>query len=372
MSALNHPPSQSPFLKTSGLGLVLFSLLQGVTAIEPASAELSGPLVAVSADSALARYNPQTQVSGSFKIQGSETMYPLLNRLTMEFQRRQSKVGIEVKGGGSTKAVAEFLQPPLSKTGKVMLLEERAGSFKMLATSRELFDAEVKEFTAQHGYEPTAVPVAVDAVALYVHKDNPISGLTLDQVDAIFSSTRNRGYKTAITQWGQLGLTGGWEKAPIPLYGRDRKSGTRAFFQEHCLAGGEFMPGLHEDPGAASVILDLSRDQLGIGYSGLGLQASAVRVVPLAEHAEMPFITPSSSTVADQTYPLRRVLYLYLDKAPNTPLPAAAQEFLTFIMTQEGQEAVTKAGFFPLPPTLAAKSAVALGLSGQAAPTTIR
>ena len=328
-----------------------------------ARAEIAGPLAAVGADASLSHYNPSAQVSGSLKVQGSETMYPLLNRLSLEFQRRQPKVGIEVKGGGSTKAVADFLQPPLSKTGKVMLQEERAKYFTLMTTSRELFDAEVKEFVAQHGYEPTAVPVAVDAVALYVHKDNPLPGLTLDQVDAMFSTTRNRGYKSALTQWGQLGLTEGWEKAPIQLYGRDRKSGTRAFFQEHCLAGGEFMPGLHEDPGAASVILDLSRDQLGIGYSGLGLQASSVRLVPLAEAAGMPFVTPSASTVADQTYPLRRVLYLYIDKDPKTPLPAAAQEFLTFIMSQEGQEAVMKAGFFPLPPVQAAKSAVALGLT---------
>lgn len=331
-----------------------------------ATAEIAGPLAVVGSDSSLAHYNPQAQISGTFKVQGSETIYPLMSRLTMEFQRRQPKVAIDVKGGGSTKAVAEFLQPPLSKTGKVMLLEERAGSFKMIATSRELFDAEVKEFVAQHGYEPTAVPVAVDAVALYVHKDNPVTGLTLDQVDAMFSTTRNRGQKTAITQWGQLGLTDGWEKASVQLYGRDRKSGTRAFFQEHCLAGGEFMPGLHEEPGAASVILDLGRNQLGIGYSGLGLQSSMVRMIPLADAAGTPYVMPSAATVADQSYPLRRVLYLYVDKAPNTSIPAAAQEFLTFIMTQEGQEAVTKAGFFPLPAGEATKSAVALGLVAPA------
>jgi phosphate transport system substrate-binding protein len=333
---------------------------------------MSGPLAAAPVDSALAHYNPQTQVAGAFQVRGSETMYPLMSRLSLEFQRRQPKVAIDVRGGGSSKAVEEFLQPPLSKTGKVMLLEERAVNYQLVATSRELFDAEVKEFVTQHGYEPTAVPVAVDAVALYVHKDNLLTGLTLDQVDAIFSTTRNRGYKTAITQWGQLGLTNGWEKSPIQLYGRDRKSGTRAFFQEHCLAGGEFRPGLHEDPGSASVILDLSRDQVGIGYSGLGLQASSVRVVPLAEADGMPFITPSSKTVSDQSYPLRRVLYLYIDKSPKTPLPAAAQEFLTFIMSQEGQEAVMKAGFFPLPQAQAVKSAVALGLITQPMPTTVR
>jgi phosphate transport system substrate-binding protein len=177
----------------------------------------------------------------------------------------------------------------------------------------------------------------------------------------MFSSTRNRGHQTAITQWGQLGLTGGWETAKIQLYGRDRKSGTRAFFQEHCLAGGEFMPGLHEEPGAASVILDLSRTQTGIGYSGFGLQSSNVRILPLAEAEGMPFIVPSSVTVANQTYPLRRVLYLYVDKNPKNPFPDVVKEFLTFVMSHEGQEAVIKAGFFPLPASQLTKTAVALG-----------
>lgn len=371
MSLLNH--CRSPRSRNmSALGLVLFSLFQVLSGVDQSSAEISGPFAAVTPDSTLARYNPQVQVSGTFKIHGSETMYPLLSRLSMEFQRRQPKVGIDVKGGGSTKAVAEFLQPPLSKSGKVMLREERAGSFKLVATSRELFDTEIKEFVDQNGYEPTAVPVAIDAVALYVHKDNPLPGLTLEQVDAIFSTTRNRGYKAPIKAWGDLGLTEGWEKSPIQLYGRDRKSGTRAFFQEHCLAGGEFVSTLHEDPGAASVILDVSRDQLGIGYSGLGLQASSVRMIPLAEAAGMPYVMPASSTVADQTYPLRRVLYLYVNKSPKEPLPDAAQEFLTFIASYEGQEAVMKAGFFPLPPSQASKSAVARGLSAAPKPTTIR
>ena len=363
---------QTPIRRISFPAIVLCSVLQLFSAVDQSSAEISGPLAAGNADATLARYNPQTQVSGSFKIQGSETMYPLLSRLSLEFQRHQPKVGIDVKGGGSTKAIAEFLQPPLGRTGKVMLLEERASNFTMIASSRELFDAEIKEFADQNGYEPTAVPVAVDAVALYVHKDNPLSGLTLEQVDAMFSTTRNSGYKTAITQWGHLGLTNGWERAAIQLYGRDRKSGTRAFFQDHCLAGGEFMPGLHEAPGAASVILDISRDQLGIGYSGLGLQASSVRMVPLAETVGMPFVTPSSATVADQTYPLRRVLYLYVNKSPKTSLPTAVQEFLVFIMSYEGQQAVMKAGFFPLPASQASKSSVALGLSPLPKPTAVR
>ena len=362
-----------PIRSIGVLGLALLSALQLVSVVvlvERSEAEHSGPFVVNTVDSTLAHYRPQTHVSGRFKIQGSEIMSPLLTRLSMEFQRRQPKVAIEVQGGGSGKAIAEFLQPPLNKVGKVMWPEDRAASFRMVASSRELFDNEVNEFVAQHGHEPTVVPVAVDAVALYVYKDNPLAGLTIDQADAIFSTTRNRGYTTAITRWGQLGLDGEWEQAPVQLYGRDHKSGTRAFFQEHVLAGGEFRVGSHDNPGAASVILDVSRDVFGIGYSGLGLHASSVRVVPLAEASGMPFVTPSIRTVADQSYPLRRVLYLYVDMSPQSPLPAAVQEFLTFIMSHEGQEAVVKAGFFPLPLDQATKSPIALELSRAA--TTVR
>jgi len=323
-------------------------------------AEQGGPFASLTVDAGLAPYSPQAQVSGALKIQGSDTMSSLMTRLAAEFQRRQPQVTISVKGGGSTKAVSEFLEPP-SIPAKIVLKEERPNHVLLLATSRVLLDSEIKQFTAQHGYEPLAIPVAVDAVALYVHKDNPLPGLTLDQVDAIFSTTRKRGHKTEIKQWGQLGLGNGWEKAEIQLYGRDQKSGTRAFFQEHVLAGGEFAQKLQEQPGAASVILSLSRDQLGIGYSGFGLQASAVRMVPLAENEGMPFITASSATVADQTYPLHRILYVYLDKSPKSPLPPAAQEFLVFITSREGQEAVVRAGFFPLPMNQVTKSFVSFG-----------
>ncbi|HXX76630.1 MAG TPA: substrate-binding domain-containing protein [Nitrospiraceae bacterium] len=332
-------------------------------------AEQGGPFASVAVDADLAHYAPQEQVAGGLRIQGSETMYPLLTRLGMEFQRRQPKVNVSVKGGGSSKAIEEFLQPLPIKAGMITLKEERSTHFPFIATSRELFDAEIKEFVTQHGHEPVAVPVAVDAVALYVHKDNPLTGLTLDQVDAIYSTTRNRGYKMEIKQWGQLGLSGRWERAPIQLYGRDLKSATRAFFLEHCLAGGDFTPGVHETPGAASVILEIGRNQMSIGYSGLGLQSSMVRVVPLAESEGMPFIAPTSSTMKDQTYPLRRVLYLYFDKAPESPLPPAAKEFLSFIMSQEGQEAVTKAGFFPLPVNQVKKSLVTLSMRSMPAQT---
>jgi phosphate transport system substrate-binding protein len=249
----------------------------------------------------------------------------------------------------------------LNKTGKIMMIDDRPSSFHLLATTHQLSEAETKEFVGQHGYEPTAMPVAVDAIALYVHKDNPLPGLTLDQVDAIFSSTRKRGAKMALSQWGQLGLADGWRDRPIQLYGRERQSEARAFVKEYGLAGGEFRSEVHEDHGAASVAVDVSRDPMGIGYSAIGLHTSNVRTVPIAEKDGMSFVQPTHQTVADQTYPLRHTLYLYLDKAPTAPLPDAVQEFLAFMISREGENALLKAGLFPLPPAQAESRAIAFG-----------
>ena len=347
-----------PFGKTVALGLAMQSVLHLFCFAEPSPAELSDPLINVSENSTLAHYSPKKQVSGAFKVQSSEALYPLLTRLSADFQRFQPKVNIDVKKG-SPKAVSEFLQPPLSKTGKIMMIDDRASSFQLLATVHQLNDTEVEEFVAQHGYEPTAVPIAIDAVALYVHKDNPLSGLTLDQVDAIFSSTKRRGAKNAISQWGELGLADNWREAPIQLHGRDRRSEARATFQEHGLSGGEFKSSVQEHPGAATVAFNIDRDPIAIGYSGLGLHASNVRAVPIAEKDGMPFVSPSRETVIDQTYPLQHALYLYFDKNPKSAMPEAVQEFLSFVMSREGEDAIVKARMFPLPPSQARSRAVA-------------
>lgn len=311
-----------------------------------ANAEQAGPMTAVTLDARLTNYTANEPVSGHVRVQGSETMLPLMQRVAAEFRRRQPQAGIDVTGGGSAKAIEQLVQPPLKSTGKIHLKEERHTPALVVASSRPLTQSEIAQFTAQHGHAPLTVAVAVDAVALYVHKDNPIEGLTLKQVDAIFSSTHNRGLPDDIKRWDQLGLDSKWSHSPIRLYGRDRKSGTRGFFQEHVLAGGDFSPGIQEEPGAASLILALSRDPLGIGYNGLGLMSSSVRVVPLAEGSGQPFVTPSAATVADETYPLRRLLYLHFDKAPSEPLPGVVTELVQFITSRDGQEAVVRAGFF--------------------------
>lgn len=340
-------------------GTVAILLAMVVSFARPAHGEQAGPRSTIQSDERLADYRPAEQVAGALRIQGSDTMHPLLTRLSAEFRRRQPLVSIDVKGGGSAKALADFLQ--VSPQGG--LKAGHVGHVFLVSSSRELMPSEIKQFTARHGYEPVAIPVAVDAVAVYVHRDNPIDGLTLDQVDAMFSTTRYREYPQEIRTWGQMGLTGGWQNAPIQPYGRDRKSGTRTFFQEHVLAGGEFLPTMQEEPGAASVILALSQAPLGIAFNGLGLRSTMVRLVPLAEKQGMPFVAPSDATIADQTYPLRRVLYLYMDKSSATSMAPAVKEFLTFINSRDGQDTVIRAGFFPLPMTQIEHSIAALARS---------
>jgi len=355
--------------KISVLALVLLSPLYLAAR---SWAEMSDPFAAISANPTVAHYSPKKQVSGAFKVQSSDSLYPLFTRLSIDFQQFQPKVSIHVKKGNA-KAVGEFLQPPLSRQatgswpGKIMMIDDRPSSFELLATTHQLTNAETKEFVTQHGYEPTAVPMAVEAVALYVHKDNPLPGVTLDQVDAIFSSTRKRGTKADISQWGQLVSADSWKDRSIQLYGRERQSVARAFVKEYGLAGGEFKSEIHEDHGAASVVFDVSRNPMGIGYSAIGLHTSNVRTVPIAEKDGMPFVLPTRETVADQTYPLQHALYLYFDKTPTTPLPDAVREFLSFIISREGEDAILKAGLFPLPPTQAENRAIAFGVpTGQA------
>ena len=144
-------------------------------------------------------------------------MHALMRRLVVDFQTRQPKVSIDLRSGGSTKAITEFLEPP--QPGRIVVKEERAKQALLVSSSRELTDSEMKQFSAQRGYEPLIMPIAVDAVALYVHKDNPLPGLTLDQADAIFSTDRRRGLKKDIGLWGDLAMDNGWEQARIQLYG---------------------------------------------------------------------------------------------------------------------------------------------------------
>ncbi len=321
-------------------------------------AELNGVTEKPSVDQTLVSYTPTNGLSGRITIAGSDTMQPLMIQLAAEFSRLYPDVKFAVEGGGSSAGIREFVigYSDQRRGDKARKGHEGADQVTILASSRKLSEAELKAFRARYGYDPLEFPIAADAVAVYVHKDSTLSGLTLDQVDAIFSKTRKRGGAQDIATWGQLGLNNGWGHAPIHLYGRDQRSGTQAFFQEVVLQGGEFKESVKEEPGSASVILAISRDPYGIGYSGIGYESSSVRAVPLASHAGGLFVSPTPDTVATGAYPLSRYLYLYVNQDPESKFDPELREFLRFVNSRDGQETVAKAKSVPLPPGMIAKN----------------
>jgi phosphate transport system substrate-binding protein len=222
--------------------------------------------------------------------------------------------------------------------------------------SREMKSEEIQAFEAKFGYKPTAVPVAIDVLAVYVNKDNPIKGLSLQQVDAIFSATRKCGGEKDIVRWGDLGLTGSWVNRDCTVYSRNAVSGTYGYFKEVALCKGDVKASINEQPGSSAVVQGVTSSINGIGYSGIGYVTSGVRALPLSRKDGQPYVTAEASHALDGTYPLSRVLYVYINKKPNHPLDNMQLEFLKMVLSKKGQETVVKDGYIPLPATMANKA----------------
>jgi phosphate transport system substrate-binding protein len=288
---------------------------------------------------ALPEYERVSGVSGTLSSAGSDTLANLMTLWTEEFKRQYPNVTIQVQAAGSSTA------PPA--------LTEGTANFGPM--SRAMRDKEIEAFEARHGYKPTAIRVAIDALAVYVHKDNPIESLTIPQVDAVFSVTRRCGGDASIDRWGELGLTGTWDARPIQLYGRNSVSGTYGYFKEVALCSGDFKNSVNEQPGSASVVQAISSSLNGIGYSGIGYVTSGVRALPLAEHEGAPAVAATPENAVSGDYPLSRFLYIYVNKRPGTPLPPLEQEFLKLVLSRAGQEVVGKDGYVALSPRLVAR-----------------
>ncbi|MCC2643828.1 MAG: pstS4 [Nitrospira sp.] len=310
-------------------------------------------------DSTIAPYTSTAQeLSGRLAIVGSDTMKPLLVKLASAFSRLEPDTSIAVEGGGSKQAIRQFLVGYTSQRRGEKARTGHDGSAlpSILASSRELTVDELKNFRSRYGHDPIVMPIALDAVTIFVHRDNPIRGLTLDQVDAIFSVTRKRGLPEDIRSWGQLGLQEKWNDQPIHLHGRNEDSGTHDFFVQTALLGGKLKEEIKEAPGSASEILAIANDPTAIGYAGIGFKSSYVRPVPIATKAEIPYVEPTGQAVVNNSYPLSRALYLYINADPKEKLDPLVAEFLRFANSQEGQDIVVKAQYYPLTPILVAQN----------------
>jgi len=284
------------------------------------------------ADDTLPVYERVSGVSGNLSSIGSDTLANLMTLWTEEFKREYPNVNIQVQAAGSSTA------PPA--------LTEGTANFGPM--SRAMKDKEIESFEARYGYKPTGIRVAIDALAVYVHKDNPIESLSIPQVDAIFSVTRRCGGDADIGRWGQLGLAGSWQDRPIQLYGRNSVSGTYGYFKEEALCSGDFRNTVNEQPGSASVVQAIASSLNGIGYSGIGYVTSGVKAVPLAEQDGAPAVAATPANALSGDYPLSRYLYVYVNKKPGTPLAPLELEFLKLVLSQAGQAIVGKDGYIPL------------------------
>jgi phosphate transport system substrate-binding protein len=253
------------------------------------------------------------------------------------FAKYYPNVKIQVEGKGSSTAPPALI----------------AGTAQLGPMSRPMKNTEIDAFETQFGHKPTPLRAALDSLAVYVNKDNPIESLSVPQVDAIFSKTRALGLKEALNTWGQLGLSGDWASRPISLYGRNSASGTYGFFKEHALGNGDYRDEVKEQPGSASVVQGVTEDVGGIGYSGIGYKTSGVKALALAPKPGAAPVVPTSANVYNGTYPLARFLYIYINKDPDKPLDPLLREFLKYIVSKEGQEAVVKDGYLPIPASVA-------------------
>jgi len=297
------------------------------------SVALASPVLAAEIEEGIPEYARTSGVSGNLSSVGSDTLANLMTLWAEDFKRVYPNVNIQIQAAGSSTA------PPA--------LTERTSNIGPM--SREMKDNEIEAFESRYGYKPTAIPVAIDALAVYVHKDNPIAGMTIPQVDAIFSSNQRCGATESIENWGDLQMRGAWERRDIQLFGRNSVSGTYGYFKDAALCEGDFKNNVNEQPGSASVVQSVSTSINGIGYSGIGYRTSSVRAVPIAKSAGSDFFeaTPENSVAGN--YPLARFLYVYVNKEPNKPLPPLEQEFVKLILSKTGQEVVLKDGYIPLP-----------------------
>lgn len=291
----------------------------------------------VKLDAGLPAYTKVEGVSGNAKSIGSDTMNNEMALWLEGFKKHYPSVSIEIEGKGSGTAPPALI----------------AGTAQFGPMSRKMKSTEIDEFEKKFGYKPTEIATSIDMLAVYVHKDNPIKSLTMQQVDAIFSSTRKGGNSTDIVTWGDLGLTGEWATKPISLYGRDSASGTYGYFKEHALFKGDFKPTVKEQKGSSFVVQAVAGDKYGIGYSGIGYMTADVRAVPLAPDTSTPAVEAAPEKAYSGEYPLARFLYIYVNKKPGEKLDPLSHEFLRYVLSSDGQADVIKDGYFPLTAKLA-------------------
>jgi phosphate transport system substrate-binding protein len=302
---------------------------------------------AVQVDERLPAYRPVQGISGTVKSIGSDTMNNLMALWTEGFKAQYPNVQVSVDGKGSGSAPTALID----------------GTASFGPMSRPMKQSEIDEFESKFGYPPTELRTSIDMLGVYVHRDNPLKALTLQQVDAIFSKTRKGGLEREIRTWGDLGLTGEWADKLISLYGRNSISGTYVYFKDHALFRGDFRDDVKEQPGSSAVVQGVASDRYAMGYSGIGYKTADVRVVPLSAESGGRFVEALPQNAYSGEYPLARFLYVYLNAAPGSELDPLRREFVRYVYSRQGQEDVVKDGYYPITAEIARDDLKLVGIT---------
>ena len=303
---------------------------------------------------ALAPYRAQQAVNGTIRVWGNPYIPELVKAWEDGFRKRHPGVEFETNLKGTEAAMAGLY-------GHIA---------DIVFIGREAYKAETAAFEEQFGYPPLglkitsgsyATPHKTFALMVYVHKDNPLGKLSFKQLDALYGSERRRGAKAPIKTWGQLGLTGEWAKRPVNVYGYNFDTGMARFFRRTVLKDSyRWNPELKEfDNGrdakgevinAGTYITEaIANDPNAIGFANVMFENPGVKTVALAENDAGPYVAPSKETAFRRTYPLTRYSTAFINRAPGKPVDPKVKEFLRYILSREGMQAVVlDRAFLPL------------------------
>ena len=284
-------------------------------------------------DPSLGNYAAATQLNGPLQAIGTDGMTDVWEEWKQAFRSWQPGVQFEVNH-------------TLTKTAIQAMLD---GKTHLIYLAREMTIEELQAFEKKYGYQPTKIIACYDAFIVFVNGSNPVKEISMEQLDALLSTTRNHGYRANIDTWGDLGARGALAKRQVAVYLRAEGTATRAVLKDVLLNKGTFKASLNDRPDFPSIADAVVTDAAGLGIAGLAHWYSRNRTLAVAPLTSTDAVMPSQEAVTSGKYPLARTYYFYLDRAPGKPLPPAIQEFLSFLLSKQGQEAVALASLYPVP-----------------------
>lgn len=327
-------------MRKPGLLLLVAAAACSLSATRPAAAQSL-------LDPSLPPYRAEEKLSGKLTLTGSYTMSKVASVWVESFRQFHPDVQFDVQVKGAVESVNAVT----------------AGDAQIGLLSRTILQSEAMAFQEKHGHPPVVLTPMFESIAVFVHKDNPIKGLTIRDLDAIFSFTLKRGAAKPAATWGDVGLAGDWAAKPIQVYGRRQATGVQVFFQEVVLAGGEFRPDMKEILANVDMLQAIADNPNAIGFAGANYSNTGVRSVPLAVQGGQSFVAVDSIDATRGRYPLIRPLQLVINQEPGQPLPALEAEFIKYVFSRFGQEDVVRSGMHPVGarPAELALDAVGLG-----------